>query len=354
MNRDGVGGPGQAAAESAEEGARAAVLEGTSGPWRNLVDYILGITHEIWESRQVERIHDYYSADCVIYTLGGIIRGADTVVRNTHETLAAFPDRLLLGDAVIWSREAPGRFYSSHRITSPMTHLGAGPLGQPTGRRVSVVTIADCVVEDGVITTEWLVRDNFGLASQLGLEPREIARRAAAQPTSPGFDHWLQAQTARVRAGAGAASTVMVDWSEGRAAQFAESVLANTWAVGDAAVYARHYHPYAVLHDSAPLASGLAQVERHGQALRQGFDDVTLSVDHVCVRPDDGDGWQVAARWSLAARHRGEAWGLPPTGRQVLLLGVSHWKIVAGRIAAEWTILDRIAALAQLLRGVRG
>jgi hypothetical protein len=36
-----------------------AYLEGTTGPFRNVVDYILGNTHEIWESRQVERIRDY-------------------------------------------------------------------------------------------------------------------------------------------------------------------------------------------------------------------------------------------------------------------------------------------------------
>jgi predicted ester cyclase len=329
-------------------------LEGTRGPWRNLVDYILGITHEIWESRHVSRIHDYYSADCVIYTLGGIVRGADTVVRNTHETLAAFPDRLLLGDAVIWSREAPGRFYSSHRITSPMTNLGASAFGPATGRRVSVVTIADCLVENGVITTEWLVRDNYGLAQQLGLDPREIAQRAAAQPPGPEFARWLADEAARVRSGAAPTRPAGAGAPDAQAGEFARSVLANVWVAGDPRAYARHYHRYAVLHDSRPVASGLAALERHGEALRAAFDDVALCVDHACVRPDDADGQQVAARWSLVARQRGEAWGLPPTGRRLLLLGVTHWKLVAGRIAAEWTVFDRIAGLAQLLRADPG
>ena len=76
------------------------VLEGTTGPFRDLTDYILGITHEIWESRRVERIDDYYSRDCLIYTLGGMVHGAAAIINNTHDTLRAFPDRLLLGEAV--------------------------------------------------------------------------------------------------------------------------------------------------------------------------------------------------------------------------------------------------------------
>jgi predicted ester cyclase len=335
--------PGDAAAAGA-------VLEGTRGPWRNLTDYILGITHEIWESRQVDRIHDYYSADCVIYTLGGIIRGADTVVRNTYETLATFPDRLLLGDAVIGSRESPGRFYSSHRITSPMTHLGPGSFGPPTGRRVSVVTIADCVVEDGVITTEWLVRDNHGLARQLGLDPRELAQRAAAQPPAPPFAQWLAGESERVQSSPVPPGPPLAAWSDADAGAFAAAVLRNAWSIGDPQAHARHYHPYAVLHDSQPVASGRAAIERHGAGLRQAFDDVALSVDHVCVQPDDVDGRQVAVRWGLVARQRGDAWGVGATGRRVYILGVTHWKIVAGRIAAEWTLFDRTAVLVQLLR----
>jgi predicted ester cyclase len=323
-------------------------LEGTRGPWRDLPDYILGITHEIWESRQVAKIHDYYSRDCLLYTLGGLIRGADTVVRNTRETLEAFPDRLLLGDAVVWSREGPGRFYSSHRISSPMTHLGPGSLGPPTGRRVQVTTIADCLVEDGLITTEWLVRDNYGLVRQLGLDPLALARRTVSQPPDPEHARWLAAELERVRA-AGSVPAGATGWAASEAVEFARDVLLNAWTGRSAAAFERHYQPYAVRHHSRPVNSGRAQVAAAAERAATTFGDVALTVDHVCLRPDD-DSHQVAARWCLAARHVGDAWGVPPTGRDFLILGVTHWKLVAGRIAAEWTIFDRMAVLAQLLR----
>ncbi len=66
-------------------------LEGTAGPFQNLVDYILGITHEIWESRQVEKIRDYYASDCVVYMPGTVQRGVDIVVRNTYDSLSPIP-----------------------------------------------------------------------------------------------------------------------------------------------------------------------------------------------------------------------------------------------------------------------
>lgn len=335
----------------AATGASQTWLEGTSGPYRDLVDYILGITHEIWESRQVERIHDYYSADCVIHTLGGIIRGADTVVRNTWDTLGAFPDRLLLGDDVIWSREGPGHFYSSHRITSPMTNRGPSAFGPATGRAVVVRTIADCVVENGVITREWLVRDNYGLVRQLGLDPLVVARAQAAAAPAAELVTWMRAERDRVRDGALAAiGRGPVQWSEADPRRFAEDVLRNAWLHGAEPAFAAHYAPYAVLHDSGPVASGLPAIREAWASLRRALGAGALAVDHVCARPFDDGGWRVAARWTLDARHVGDAWGVDATQREVLVLGVTHWQIVAGRIAAEWTIFDRIAVLAQLLR----
>ena len=141
----------------------------------DLVDFILGITFEIWEERNIEQIDQYYSDDCLVYGLDGIIRGAAQMIDGTRVMLEAFPDRLLLGDDVIWTGSRGEGYYSSHRIRSPMTNQGATMFGPATGRKVKILTIADCVVEEGVITREWLLRDNHALVSQLGHDPIECA-----------------------------------------------------------------------------------------------------------------------------------------------------------------------------------
>jgi predicted ester cyclase len=321
-------------------------LEGTHGPFRDLVDYILGITHEIWESRQVERIRDYYADDTLIYTLGGLVRGANAIVQNTHDTLRAFPDRLLLGDAVIWSRESPGVFYSSHRITSPMTNRGDSTFGPATGRAVRVTTIADCWVERGVITREWLVRDNYGLVRQLGFDARLLAQRAAATPLAAEFAEWLDHESERLARGNAPDSTV--HWSHEHAAQFALSVLRSGWC--GVALSASPYAPYAVLYDSAPIASGRAAIDAYYAGMRSALDEVSIAVDHCCVRPRDEGQFDVAVRWMLRGVHCGEWLGVSATQKPLLVLGVTHWHIVAGQIAAEWSIYDRLAILTQMLR----
>lgn len=325
-------------------------LEGTSGPYVNLVDYILGITHEIWESRQVERIYDYYASNTLIYTLGGMVHGAAAIVKNTHDTLASFPDRLLLGDSVVWSREAAGVFYSSHRILSPMTNLGASAFGPATGKQVQVRTIADCLVENGVITREWLVRDNFSLARQLGFDVQSIARTQAAQPLAPDFSDWLASERSRVAAVGKVSAGTGVPWASGQAREFSRSVLDNAWRGADSALFEIHYAPYAVLHDSKPVASGRSGIVSAYAALRNWVGPAVISVDHLCVIPNNTDGHEVAVRWMLAGEHRGDAFGLAATGAPLLIMGVTHWQIVAGRIAAEWTIFDKLAVLAQIYR----
>lgn len=324
-------------------------LEGTRGPFRDLVDYILGITHEIWESRQVERIHDYYSSDTLIYTLGGLVRGAAAIVQNTRDTLAAFPDRLLLGEAVIWSRETAGVFYSSHRILSPMTNRGASAFGPATQRFVQVRTIADCWVENGVITREWLVRDNYSLVQQLGFDVRAVATAQSVKPLADDARRWLEIERSRVAALRGR-EVAPVSWSPEEVTAFATGALHNAWVVGAPAVFAVHYAPYAVLYDSCPVASGRASIEAQYAGWRAMVGAAAVSIDHVCCVPNNVSGYEVAVRWTLAGEHCGDAWGLPATGAPLSILGVTHWQIAAGRIAAEWTIFDRLALLTQIYR----
>ncbi len=321
-------------------------LEGTKGPYRSPADYILGITHEIWESRQIEKIYDYYSPDTLIFTLGGLVRGSEAIVQNTRDTLAAFPDRLLLSDAVIWSREGPGAFYSSHRIVSPMTHLGDHVWSSATGRKVQVTTVADCVVKEGVIVREWLVRDNWALAMQMGLDPAAIARSQAKSEPAADFAAWLQAELSRVERGAPSGHPVAHDDWHG----FADRALRNAWVVGDVACFEAHYAPYAVLHESQPVASGCAAIQRHFEALRACWQGASMCVDHVCARPTEPGAWDVAVRWGFVGIHSDEFLGVAATGAKFFVLGVTHWRIVAGRVAAEWTLFDKLALATQLLR----
>jgi hypothetical protein len=57
------------------------------------------------------------------------------VTQNTVGSLSSYADRLVLAEDVIWSEDAPGEYYSSHRISSRATHFGDEQLIGPATMR---------------------------------------------------------------------------------------------------------------------------------------------------------------------------------------------------------------------------
>ena len=317
-----------------------AAKRGRYGPDSELVDFILGITFEIWEGRGVDLIRRYYAPDCVVYGLDAVQEGNEAMVESTHRYLDAFPDRLLLGNDVIWSSDHERGFYSSHRIESPMTNLGASAYGPATGKQVRVTAIADCVVQNGRIVREWLVRDGVALIRQLGFDPLPAARRVAESRTAASAD-WLAGELGRVPTSGNC---------DHELAPFAARVLRAGWANEEPGALRSFYAPYAVLHVSpVERHSGALAVAGHFAALRAAFGDVRIVVDHVATQPWGKTGRTIAVRWGLTATHQGAYEGMAATGRSAFILGVSHWRLLGDRIVAEWTVFDRLGVLAQLV-----
>ena len=313
---------------------------GRYGPDSELVDFILGITFEIWEGRGVDLIRQYYAPDCVVYGLDAVQEGTEAMVESTHRYLDAFPDRLLLADDVIWSDDLEHGCYSSHRIESPMTNLGASAFGPATGKTVRVTAIADCVVQNGRIVREWLLRDGMALIRQLGFEPLPAARRIAESRTAASAN-WLAGELARVPASGNC---------DHELASFAAQVLRACWASEEHEALRSCYAPYAVLHVSpVERHSGVLAIAGHFAALRAAFGEVRVSIDHVATQPWGETGRSVAVRWGLTGVHRGTYKGVAATGRSAFILGVSHWRLIGNRIVAEWTVFDRLGVLAQLV-----
>ncbi len=314
----------------------------------DIVDFILGITFEIWEEGGVELIHQYYAADSIVWCLDGITQGAAAVVANTHATLDSFPDRLLLADNVIWSGNRTDGYYSSHRLLSLATNQGPTAYGPATGVRIRMTNIADCIVEDGMIVKEWLVRDNMTLVLQLGADPLAAASDMAARQSAELVD-WLKAESGRVR-------NVEVPDPVGKSITprenpeaFAWRVLTSAWQ-GDQQTFDTMHAPYSVLHRS-PLRhySGRQEVYAYYQSLRKIIGSVHFSVDHVASQPFGENGIDIAVRWTVAGIHKGDAMGVAATGKPVFIMGISHWHCVNDRISAEMTIFDDLAVLSQVL-----
>lgn len=342
---------GRSITELLEPGARRQDLPGFDPVYRDFVDYIIRCTHRIWEEKNIGLCRSHYSDDCVIHTLAGPVRGKEAVVQNTIATLSAFPDRTLVGEDVIWSEDAPGTFYSSHRIASGMTHGGIDPqFGAPTGKRATVTTIADCLCRQNRIIEEWLVRDNLSAAWQLDVSPWDLARaQAEADRAGDAARHqWRADAIERVRKGT---DEIRID--AGHPAEAAAAMIKQAFVD-------------TMFGAAAETLSEAAEIRwpsgRHGfgrgfwigcvTQLSAMLHDRAVAIEHVAARPLPAGDIAVAIRWSLAGKHRGAGvWG-EPTGRDLLVMAVSQSRVRQGRIVEEVCVFDELAVLRQVLGGL--
>ena len=314
------------------------------------VDYILRITREIWEDRNPDLVMRYYGPEARIHALGGIMRGAAEVTENTRAMQAAFPDRLVIGEDVVCSPLEGGAWLSSHRIRSPMTSVGDNAYGPATGRKVTTYVFADCVVRNTMIEKEWLVRDNLSLVQQLGLDPQEVARREAARNHPDEHSRWLAGERKRVLDTPPPPSDpASPPDPQQDPAGFAREVLLGLWQRPSEFCEAA-YAPYAVLSDSDREVAGAGAILSRYASMRESLNVLRLSVDHAALQPRGSVGWTLAARWTAAAEHRREFEGLPASRAPLFLMGITHWWLTGGRVAREWTVLDRLALMEQILR----
>ncbi|PLK22468.1 hypothetical protein C0V72_14720 [Porphyrobacter sp. TH134] len=330
---------------------RRMALPGFADEFVDFPHYIIRITERIWHDREVDLCLKWYSHDCAIHTLAGPITGAQTVVDNTWATLAAFPDRRLDGDNVIWSEEGNGSFLSSHLITSKMTNLGDSDFGPATGKRVLVRTIADCLCRENRIVEEWLVRDNLALVEQLGFDPQKVAARQAAQDAKAGRS------LVEVLAPYHAEALHSVDAEAATDAQrIAVDLLRACWQNGDRgrAAALSDFR----LNARVPGGRFLYGPDQHTDwraPIRAAFGPrARLRIEHIAEVPYLGEACDVAVRWSLAGTHAGAGAYGEPTGAPLLIMAVSHFRVIQGRVREEVTIWDDIAVLRQIAGFTQG
>lgn len=324
-------------------------MKGFDDEFKNIVDYILEITLRIWEGKQPELCHRYYSEDCPVYTLAGYTQGAEEVTQNTIHTQNGFPDRTLHADNIIWGGNDNDGFHTSHLINTAMTNLGPSEFGEPTGRHAQFQVIAHCVVRENRIVEEWLVRDNFSLCKQLGFDPLERAKELATQPLTDlsKFTSWLTSEFRRV---AGSEQNAPIDGDHSaRGAELARQIR-YLWNVGELNEISSLYASDAVVHASArPDLKGLSAIREFFEAMRGALPDCRLSVDYVCEN-SMAAGEHVALRWTIAGHHLGATlWG-PATRAPVLILGESHYRLHNGRIVEEWLVFDELSVMTQVER----
>lgn len=333
-------------------------MRGFDPKWQDVPHFIIGITREIWEDREIGSLRHRYADGLIVRSPASVVVDNSNVIAATMATLAEFPDRELLGEDVIWCDDPEGAtdtseaFLSSHRLICTATHSHPGMYGAPTGRRVRYRILADCAIRDDAVYDEWLVRDQSAIVARMGFDvvdwtrdliTREGGPETCVKPMTPETDV----------AGPYNRQGNDNEWGQ-RYAEVIGKIMA-----ADMDVIPRAYDRAVDLHyPGGHDGMGWAEADRFWMGLRAAFPDAAFTIDHVIGRDDPLMPPRAAVRWSLHGTHSG--WGRfgRPTGAEVYVMGISHADFgpFAGRgpwgaptVRREFTLIDETAIWKQIL-----
>ncbi len=318
--------------------------------YESVPDFIYGITREIWEDRGIGgKLQRYYAENCLVRAATGLASDNRDVTAQTLQTLHQFPDRQLVGEDVIWTAYEDGSFLSSHKLISVMRHQGSGSYGPATGRLVKSRIIADCWMLDGVVTEEWLVRDQAAFALCLGMEPLDLARQMVEQDLRRtgrvGFYLPELDKPGRYRPEVQQAPEIEL-YAAGYRRLWQDK---ETAAVRDI-----YFHGANVSVPGGEIHYGHMDIDRFYLSYLAAFPDATFTLESATINRDPGQPVRVALRWSLRGTHAGFGHFGAPSGAPVYVMGLSHAHIVGGRVTAEWVLMDEVVIWKQIIAHTGG
>jgi len=326
-------------------------LLGFDDEYNDFVDYIMKITHRIWEEKGIGIIYDTYHNNVIMHAASQNIIGIREVIAGTIQTLHAFPDRRLIGQNVIWSKHDENGYFSSHRIMSTATNLGDSSFGPATGRKINFRTAVECAVEKNRIYEEWIVRDNLWIVKQLGFDSHELAKRLARA---------TEDKISAVQSSFGICQAMEGQFSPkihtAKNSSVGELILEMTSRIYNYKLFnevKKYYHENAVIHYICDKdLVGYSEIQGMLLSLFASFPNASFDVDRVTYNQRSKENeWDVAVRWRLRGLHEGIGFFGKPTGKTIEILGINHYHISQNKVKEEWMTFDGLDVLRQIYSG---
>ena len=324
-------------------------MQGFDEDYVDIVDYIIRSTHKIWDEGGVGLIYTHYMHHATIFTSDGFVYGRDAWFNRTVQRQAAVPDRRPIAHDVIWTGNDQDGYYTSHLVRSLGRNTGYSDYGPPTGKHIARWGIANCLVKENRIVSEWTVGDQMAMIMQLGYDPYELARKHAQRPLPPGTHKENYGEVERLQGQLPPPGLENLNRTPEGIEDLVRTTLHEIWNLRMFnrihERFAENYHCFTV---PERMIYGRWDYRTFITSMICAFPDARLFIDHVCWL-DDGDGrYRVAVRWNLVGTHLGPSKYGTPTGKRVRILGTTHFHIENETFVQEWCIFDEFALLKQL------
>lgn len=307
-------------------GERRQPMRGFEDTYVDIVDYIVRITHRIWEDQDVGYIYDTYAPGCRLHTDSGLQYGVEALVEGTLHSINAFPDTRHYADDVIWAGDEDQGFVTSHRAINIGHHTGPWRWGPPTGRKVQTWVIANCLVRENEIVEEWVLYNTAARLAALGIDVVEAARTYANEGGLAPLSERDITEVDRLRGGR--KPVPYPKPSDDRGFDVEHMVRAlwhDMYNRRDLSAVDRAYAPTVLWNGTTNrVGRGRGDVRAFARSLLSTFPDLGVAVDEVYWMGNDADGYRVMLRWVGAGTHRGYALYGTPTGRRAHLWGITQ------------------------------
>ena len=318
-------------------------MKGFDKKYKDLPDYILKITEQIWENKDVESIGKFYTKDIPVRSPFGVTYGNKSVINATYATLKEFPNRQLLGEDVIWNGNDEIGYHSSHRILSKGTHLGDGFYGKPSGKDIYYRVIADCACKENQVYDEWIVRDQGAMVRQIGYSPKEFAKKiieseggilTASKLFDCDTDKSSNYEAERYKKGSKAEKYT----------EILKNIFNNSYKFEGYDRAANIFWPGNV------ISHGREDIKEKWISLKSIFSDIKFTIEHVGFLEEADQNPRVSVRWFLEGTHSNDSMDYDkPSNKKIFIMGINHAEFYSNSIIREWVLFDEVAIWKQIL-----
>ncbi len=314
-------------------------MQGFEDEYVDIIDYIVRITHRIWEEKDIGYIYDTYRHNSRVVDDYGLQYGRDKIVADTVYTVNAFPDVRLYADEIVWAGDDEVGFHTSHRTVIRGHNTGYSRYGAPTGQSVTLWCIANCIALENEIFEEWVVYDTASLIQQLGFDLREKAREFGNQLDKDSLKDQRFGEPERLL-GQGKPEYKMRQDSGGfDVADFIHVTYHNIWNRLLGTVRTAYAPTLRFRGSTNRVYYGRGEYQSFILSILTTFPDLNLNIDDLYWMGNEQDGYLTSVRWSITGTHRGAGvYGLP-TGRPIYMWGISQHHIKAGEIVESGCFL---------------
>ena len=320
-------------------------------PYADPEQYIVEWTDKIWQSYGMGLIRDHYHPDIALHGAYGHSGDRESIIEGCFVKKTAFPGRAFTAEDVVWEERTENSWVSSHRIINSGVQTGFWQYGPPSNRLSTSRNIALCLVRDAFIVEEWVVRDEWAVVEQNGLDVAVIARELATRPNATILGTLSEegifgpAPTDPLTEGDSgprpdnqpdecrlALELIDVAWNQ----RLLNAV--PTFLHRSHVIYTSRYRSY-------------CRAEGYQQSLGEliaTFPDAHFDVRDVAANTDPFHGTRVSVMWNMRGTYAGAPTYGPLTYSPVDVLGISHFVFRDGKIHNEFRVFDELAVLTQI------